>query len=84
MNWPNGAAVSLPSRGGRDVARRGELAPVRLHAQPSSGHRREFAQAFGLKVLPSEAGMLSRIQRGLREISASTTIVARYGVIANH
>jgi ABC-type amino acid transport substrate-binding protein len=31
-----------------------------------------------------EAGMLSRIHLGLREISASTTIVARYGVIASH
>jgi len=50
---------------------------TRAAIPPSLGWPRESAQAFGLKVLPSEAGMLSRIQRGLREISASTTIVAR-------
>ncbi len=35
------------------------------------------AQCPGWNGLPSEAGMLTRIHVGLREISTSTTIVAR-------
>lgn len=41
------------------------------------GHGRSCTQPPGWKGLPSEAGMLIRIQTGLREISTSTTMVAR-------
>ena len=41
------------------------------------GRARPRRYAFGLNGLPSDAGMFRRIQRGLREMSASTRIVAR-------
>lgn len=71
----------LPDTGSNVVAVR--RAPSEYKAAPCArpaGFLRNN-QLFGLNGLPSDPGMFSRIQRGLREMSASTTIVAAYGAI---
>ena len=83
VSLPVGAAQMqlLPDTGSDQVA--AQRAPSECQAAPfarAAGLLRS-AQLLGLNGLPSDPGMFSRIQRGLREMSASTTIVAAYGAI---